>query len=372
MALCTRCGQPTRPDVGYCIACGGEVVAIGAYSGARSRVADSSASHNGPRSQRRFAAWAEIRAATDPLRQQGPDRGQFRFQQLASTAVVDQSPPLRTAVEQNGQFRYDRALSVPPPYRPPTADRADSLLPLPPALSPVPGPMPASPGRQPRSPVNASGRGQTVHSRRGPAPHRARPTGGTHHRRTGALAVTRAALFIAGVVAIVLAVHYGAPSQAVAARTRATGLGPAGAASPSRPAAVDNVVTVEPGAATAPHEAAVVAFLDRYFSAINRHAFRAYKRLFTPALRSGLSAATFGLGYGSTRDSAETVGSINVIGAGQVEAIVTVTSRQQPGDSPGQSSCMAWRMSLSPIQGGSGYLLAALPDAYQPSSRSCS
>jgi hypothetical protein len=131
-------------------------------------------------------------------------------------------------------------------------------------------------------------------------------------------------------------------------------------------------VAIDPAAAGAPHEAAVVAVLNRYFSAINDHAYGAYEGLFSPAVRNGLSQATFTAGFGTTRDSAVTLRSISALGTGELEASVTFTSHQQPAASPTHSSCTAWRISLYLVKQGRRYLLTAPPPGYQASFRSCS
>ena len=131
-------------------------------------------------------------------------------------------------------------------------------------------------------------------------------------------------------------------------------------------------MAVAPSAADAPHEAAVVAFLNRYFRAINTHSYSAYQRLFSPALRSGLSAAAFSSGYGTTRDSAATLHSISVTTAGELEATVTFTSHQQAVDSPTNSTCTAWTISLYLSRSRGRYVLQTPPTDYQPTFRSCS
>jgi hypothetical protein len=131
-------------------------------------------------------------------------------------------------------------------------------------------------------------------------------------------------------------------------------------------------VAVDPAAASAPHEAAVVAVLNRYFSAINDHAYGAYERLFSPAVRSGLSQATFMAGFGTTHDSAVTLRRMSALGTGELEVSVTFTSHQQPSASPTQSSCTAWQISLYLVKQGRRYLLTAPPPGYQASYRSCS
>ena len=116
----------------------------------------------------------------------------------------------------------------------------------------------------------------------------------------------------------------------------------------------------------------MVAVLNRYFSAINDHAYGAYERLFSPAVRNGLSQATFMAGFGTTHDSAVTLRSMSALSTGELEVGVTFTSHQQPAASPSQSSCTAWRISLYLVKQGRRYLLTAPPAGYQASYRSCS
>jgi hypothetical protein len=189
------------------------------------------------------------------------------------------------------------------------------------------------------------------------------------------MAASTALLFIAaGIVAAIVVLvigHHGTAGHSPQAGRGSATAGPSGAARASGPqATVSGVVTIEPGAATAPHEAAVVTFLNRYFRAINRHAFSAYELLFTPALRGGLSAGTFNSSYGTTRDSAETLRSIDVVGGRQVDALVTFTSHRRAGGAP--PSCAAWTISLHLVRRGHGYLLETLPDGHHAVLPSCS
>jgi hypothetical protein len=135
---------------------------------------------------------------------------------------------------------------------------------------------------------------------------------------------------------------------------------------------VDGLVTIEPDVVTAPHEAAVVGVVNRYFGAIDGHAYRVFEKLFSPAAPGKLSAAMFRLDYGTTSDSAATLRSIGVIGPRRIDAVVTFTSYQQARIIPTQSSCTAWRISLHLIRTSHGFLLETPPNGYQPSSRSCS
>lgn len=208
-------------------------------------------------------------------------------------------------------------------------------------------------------------------SREVPA-QRPRPAGGISGRWIP-IAVSTVVVCVAAAAAAVLVGHHGAGGHAgQPGRVRTSARPTTSASAPTPEPTASGAVTVEPAAAAAPHEAAVVAVLDRYFSAINSHSYGAYERLFSPALRSGLSPATFMAGYGTSRDSAETLQSIGVPGAGQLEAVVTFTSHQQAAGSLTQSSCTAWRISLYLIRQGHRYLLAAPPQGYQASYHSCS
>jgi len=130
-------------------------------------------------------------------------------------------------------------------------------------------------------------------------------------------------------------------------------------------------MSVEQAAASSPHETAVLAFLTGYFTAINNHDFTAYQQLFSPPLRSELSATTFSAGYGTTTDAAITLTSIGVIGSGELVAQVTFVSYQQPAASPTNSACTSWSVSLYLLQQGGSYLLQQPPAGYQASYTVC-
>ena len=409
MALCTWCGQPSEPDSAFCVACGGdtrEASLVGAHPGTV-RVLDSPDTGRST-SQRHHSAWAEAGDSTDPFWRWEPDRSQFRLLQLRNAAVVGQSAP--TAADRDRQFRYGQ-----------TAAGGDALPPLDrhpanPSLSPGPAapglagpataaaqrfagpataaaerfggpattaapwglakPAQATCSRRVGGDTGASRGGPGAHGRRRLSPPPADPAGGTSSGRW----VAMAAAGLLGVTTVaVLAVHAGTADRSSLARQQTTDA----AASASLPSAgqpsasvpqptVDGLVTIEPDVATAPHEAAVAAVLNRYFSAIDGHAYRAYKQLFSPAARDELSAARFRQGYAMTTDSAATLWSIGVIRPGQVEAVVTFTSYQRARYSPMQASCTAWRISLHLIRSGREYLVDTPPGGEQPSSRSCS
>ena len=406
MALCTWCGQPPEPGAGLCMACDArtrEASLVGASSGAVPRLLDSPESSRAASSQLRYSAWAEVRDDTDPFWRREPDRSQFRLLQLRNAAVVGQSAP--TAADRDRQFRYDQVRYDQVRYDQVRYDQAASAAD---ALPPFDRHHPATPASPPRSPsppsltalaglaspsaplapaarapitrgnwacdsTGVSPRARAAHGRRRRSTAPVAPADGTHNGRWAAMAA--AGVLGVTTVAVVLAGHPGTADHASLARRQTTAASMPSASLPSaslpKPT-VDGLVTIEPDVATAPHEAAVVAIVNRYFSAIDGHAYRAYKKLFTPAARGELSAAMFRLRYGTTRDSAATLRSIGVIGPRQIDAVVTFTSYQQARFIPTQPSCAAWRISLHLIKRGNEYLLETPPDGYQPSARSCS
>jgi hypothetical protein len=131
--------------------------------------------------------------------------------------------------------------------------------------------------------------------------------------------------------------------------------------------------TVSVGAAVAgqPRAAAVGAFLDRYFAAIDRHDYRGYLRLFSQASRRALSAAGFRAGYGTTRDAAETLTGLTPAGPRELAAAVTFTSHQAPTASPARSACLRWRITLYLVRHGRRYVITSPPAGYYATERAC-
>ena len=204
------------------------------------------------------------------------------------------------------------------------------------------------------------------------------PGRGPHSGRWIALTAAIAVLVMAAAaVTLALANSHtrgGSPQAGARAKQSGPGAGP----SPTAPGqtqatalAAGHRVEVAAGAAAAPDARPVVSFLTRYFSAINDHDYQAYLRLYSPAIRGSLTPAAFSAGYGTTRDSLATLRHIGVIAPGQLDAVVTFTSHQQPGQSASQSACTRWRISLYLIREGAGYLLQTPPSGYQASFRAC-
>jgi ribosomal protein L40E len=153
---------------------------------------------------------------------------------------------------------------------------------------------------------------------------------------------------------------------------------PAGASGPGRPAADaprhpagHAFIAVAPAVTTQSRVPAVVSLLTRYFHAINAHDFAAYRKLFGPSLRSGLSARAFSTGYGSSRVSGVVLHALTSTGPRQVQATVTFISRQQAGRSVTRSGCRAWRISLYLRRHAGGYLIVSPPGEYAASASPC-
>ncbi len=202
------------------------------------------------------------------------------------------------------------------------------------------------------------------------------PGPGPHSGRWIALTAAMAVLVMAAAAVTLALGNSRSRGGSPQAGDRAKRSGPAAGPSPSAPGqatalATGHRVAVAAGAAASPDTRPVVSFLTRYFTAINDHDYQAYLRLYSPAIRGGLTPAAFSAGYGTTRDSLATLRHIGVIGPGQLDAVVTFTSHQQPGQSASQSACTRWRISLYLIREGAGYLLQAPPSGYLASFRAC-
>jgi hypothetical protein len=128
---------------------------------------------------------------------------------------------------------------------------------------------------------------------------------------------------------------------------------------------------VAPSAAGSTALRQVLALLRRYFSAINGRGYEAYARLLDAQALRVSPASAFYSGYRSTIESDERLTGISATGSGGLAAAVTFTSHQQPADSPDQSACDAWSITLYLVPQGNGYLIGLPPAGYQASYVSC-
>jgi hypothetical protein len=152
-----------------------------------------------------------------------------------------------------------------------------------------------------------------------------------------------------------------AASQAAAPTSAA----PATSAPAPPTASSGTTVAVASGAANNPAATQVTALVNGYFTAINQHDYSAYASLLDQQARQQNPESTFDSGYATTTDSAETLTSISDTGAGGLAASLTFTSRQSPADSPDDSSCDQWSITLFLVPNGTGYLIGTPPSSYQ-------
>jgi hypothetical protein len=130
-------------------------------------------------------------------------------------------------------------------------------------------------------------------------------------------------------------------------------------------------VAVASGAADNPAATQVTALVNSYFTAINNRDYSAYASLLDQQARQRNSESTFDSGYATTTDSAETLTSISDTGSGGLAASLTFTSKQSPADSPDDSPCDQWSITLFLVPNGTGYLIGTPPSGYQAAYQAC-
>lgn len=186
-----------------------------------------------------------------------------------------------------------------------------------------------------------------------------------------ALIAAAAVLLVTTVVATVLVERY-QPVAHAARADRPSATVRSATAAPATVAAIGHTqLSAGQASPTAAEAAAVAASLHRYFNAINHHDYGLYRRLFIPALRGGLSAASFRAEFGATAEAGEQLTTITVLGRGEVEAAVTLISRQLTA-SPANSTCTAWSVDFYLGWRGYRYQLVAPPVWSQGSYHNCS
>jgi len=196
--------------------------------------------------------------------------------------------------------------------------------------------------------------------------------GGPGRGRWISVAAATVVLVIAAAGAAILLSHHGKTGGHATAGHTAPASSPAPTPSTGTTASVSSkLIAVKPAAATSPRAPAVVAFLTRYFTAINHHDYAAYRMLFSRRVRGQLSASAFATGYGTSRDSHMTLRSLATQGSGPLIADVTFTSHQQPAASPTNSSCNHWTISLYLARRAHGYVLVSPPSDYGAKYLSC-
>ncbi len=204
-------------------------------------------------------------------------------------------------------------------------------------------------------------------------------------RRRRALIATFAVIvvLVAGGAALALEVRSHSGGHSAGARPRAGGSQrPSAGASPQRsqgstaPAPSAGAsgqvrVSVAPAAAGNPAVPGVVSLLTRYFRAINTRDYRAYRRLLDDQMRRVETAQRFSTGFRSTRDSGARLMTLPRAPDGRLAAVVAFTSHQSPADSPDQSGCTHWTITLFLEHAGRGYVIGPPPAGYQATHAAC-
>jgi hypothetical protein len=130
-------------------------------------------------------------------------------------------------------------------------------------------------------------------------------------------------------------------------------------------------VTVSSAVAGNPAAPQVRDFLDRYFTAINEHDYQAYAELLDQTLARSQQAA-FTSGFGSTTDSDAALDAISDDQAtGVLAASVTFTSHQRPADSPDDSPCDDWAITLYLTPHAGSYVIVSPPSSYGATHHAC-
>jgi hypothetical protein len=150
-----------------------------------------------------------------------------------------------------------------------------------------------------------------------------------------------------------------------------SGLGspPPSASSAGSPS--ETTVSVAPGVANDPDVQSVTTLLQSYFTAINQHDFAAYSSLLAASTARQNPASVFASGYGSTTDTDATLTAISTANSPDLAATVMFTSHQQPTESPDNSACDNWTITLYLVPGGSGYLITTPPSSYHAQYSPC-
>jgi hypothetical protein len=146
---------------------------------------------------------------------------------------------------------------------------------------------------------------------------------------------------------------------------------PASGARPPPGQLGNSTVTVTPAAAGVPAARLIISLLTSYFRAVNTHDYVAYQRLLDPGMKAEMTAARFGTGYRSTKDSQATLTGISAAPDGRATADLVFISHQKPADSPDRSACTNWTLKLFLEQGDGGYRIGESPPGYRPVHQPC-
>jgi hypothetical protein len=387
MPFCTKCGSATTQEAKFCNKCGNPIRAK-------------------PAGQEPPTVLTQGPLVPEPP---ADDAGSALTTVLPPTVLPPTVLPSRVPGEEDAPTTITPPQPAPPwsagpppaPPRPATAPAAES--PGPPTFVSPPGSWP--PAQPPRASAGAAGPGVWPTAQperpipdptefrpvRPPGQDVPRPPRPPDRPGSGRQGSGRSATWIGFAVAAVLVLGGGGfaawkflghhtphhPSAAGSATAPANGTGPGASKSPaassptpspppSTPAGFP--VKVAPSVAAQSGEPQVVAFLQTYFTAINKHNYGQYAPLLVPSLRP--TSTQFQNGFSSTADSAAMLTGINPNGAG-LAANVRFTSHQSPSQSPTSTGCDAWRITLFLQPHGSGYRIGPAVPGYHAHYRAC-
>ena len=125
------------------------------------------------------------------------------------------------------------------------------------------------------------------------------------------------------------------------------------------------------GVASNPAAPQVEAFLNRYFNSINTRNYGEYNSLLDAQKQQADSQSTFDSGFATTKDTNEVLTGITDTGGGSLTANESFTSHQNPADSPDQSACDDWQISLFLVPQGGSYVMTTGPAGYTASDTAC-
>lgn len=134
-------------------------------------------------------------------------------------------------------------------------------------------------------------------------------------------------------------------------------------ASPTPKPTPTGIVAFAAGVSGNPYAAQVEDTFTRYFTGINTHSYTEFASALDAGMQAKNPQSSFDSGYATTTDSNETINSITGSG-GSLTAVVTFTARQAPADSPDNSACNNYTLTLPLVSQGSGYLITTPPTGY--------
>jgi hypothetical protein len=137
------------------------------------------------------------------------------------------------------------------------------------------------------------------------------------------------------------------------------------------PSPSSSLVAVAPGVASHAHQQAVLNLLTSYFTAINHHNYQQYLDLHDAQQQQDLTEGAFDSGYRKTKDSAATLTSLTPAGSGSLAAAVSFTSHQPASNSPTDTTCTDWNITLYLRSQGGSYVIGASPSSYHASYSAC-